>query len=93
MTVVSRAIAPPALLLLLGIGLAGCVTSNAGSTAMDARAEALTPSASRVYMPVEEMPSNRMTPALTADEQTKLKKELNAVRERQTLTGKTQGNR
>ena len=85
MSVVSKV---PALLLFLAIGLQGCVTSNAGSPPMDARAEALTPSASRVFMPVEQIPSDPATPALSADEQSKLKKELNAVRDKQATTAK-----
>jgi hypothetical protein len=57
---------------------------------MDARAEAPKPSASRSYMRVEEVPSDRKTPALTADEQSKLKKELTAIRDRQKEAAKVQ---
>ena len=48
---------------------------------MDARAEAAAPQKPGAYLPVEEMPPDRAQPALTADEQSKLKKELIAARE------------
>jgi hypothetical protein len=42
-----------------------------------------------MYMPVEDVPSDR-APALTADEQSKLKKEMTAVRDRQKAAAKAQ---
>ena len=81
---------PSAMSLLMCVSLGGCITSSANSSLMDARAEAPKPSASPSYMPVEDVPSDRKTPALTADEQSKLKKELSAVRDRQTEAAKAQ---
>ena len=83
MRVFSRICIPSAVLLLIGVSLGGCITSSANSSLMDARAEAPKPPASRAYMAVEEMPAERKTPSLTADEQAKLKKELTAIRDRQ----------
>ena len=80
---------PSAVLLLMSVSLGGCITSSANSSLMDARAEAPKPSASRTYMAVEDVPSDRKA-ALTADEQSKLKKELNAVRDRQKAAAKAQ---
>ena len=80
---------PSAMLLLMSASLGGCITSSASSSLMDARAEAPRPSASRTYMAVEDFPSDR-TPALTADEQSKLKNEMIAVRDRQKAAAKAQ---
>jgi hypothetical protein len=44
-------------------------------------------------MPVEVMPSDHGKPTMTADEQSKLKKELNAVRDGQAATAKAQNDR
>jgi hypothetical protein len=79
-----------AVLLLVSVSLGGCITSSANSSLMDARAEAPKPPASRPYMAVEEVPSDRKTPAMTTDEQSKLKKELTAIRDRQAETAKAQ---
>jgi hypothetical protein len=46
------------------------------------------PVPSHVYMPVEEMPSDHGTPPMTADEQSKLKKDLSAVRDGQAAKAK-----
>ena len=56
---------------------------------MDARAEApaSTPSA---YLPVQDLPPKRAAPALTADERSKLQKELIAARDRQVSKAKGQ---
>jgi|ERR1700722_1018618 hypothetical protein len=70
-------------LVLLSFSLGGCATSMTGSSVMDARAEAAAPQKPGAYLPVEEMPPDRTQPALTADEQLKLKKELIAAREAQ----------
>lgn len=70
-----------AALLLLTLSLGGCATSTAGSSLMDARAEAPAPPKTRGYLPVEVLPPNRE--AMTADERLKLKKELTAARDRQ----------
>jgi hypothetical protein len=49
---------------------------------MDARAEAPA-SPPSAYLPVEDPPPKRTVPALTADERSKLQKELIAARDRQ----------
>jgi len=78
-----------AMLLLMSASLGGCITSGASSSLMDARAEAPKPPASRTYMAVEDVPSDRKA-ALTADEQSKLKNEMTAVRDRQKAAAKAQ---
>ena len=72
-----------AALLLLGLSLGGCATSSGGSSLMDARAEAPAPPKIGVYLPVEDLPPKREKPAMTADERSKLQKELIAARDRQ----------
>jgi hypothetical protein len=47
---------------------------------MDARAQSPTPANADTYLPVEDLPPPRTTPAMTADERVKLKKELTAAR-------------
>jgi hypothetical protein len=71
-------------LLLLSLSLGGCSTSNIGSSLMDARAQTPAPSKASVYLPVEDLPPKREKPAMTADEMSKLKKDLSAARDRQT---------
>jgi len=68
------------------LSLGGCASSS--SSLMDARAEA--PSPQQKYLPVED-PPKREKPAMTADEQAKLKKELTAARDRQAASAKGQG--
>ena len=80
---------PSAALLLLSVSLGGCMTSGTNASLMDAHAEAPRPT-SRAYLPVEEMPADRKTPALTVDEQTKLKRDLAAARDRQAAAAKAQ---
>jgi hypothetical protein len=81
-----------AALLLLSLSLGGCATSTAGSSLMDARAEAQAhPKGADVYLPVHDLPPKREKPAMTADEQLKLQKELIAVRDRQASAGKAKG--
>ena len=75
--------------LLLSFSLGGCAT--AGSSLMDARAEAPLPSKSGKYLPVEDLPAQREKPGLTPDEQSKLQKELVAARDRQAAAAKSQG--
>jgi len=70
-------------LLLLSLSLGGCVTSIAGSSLMDARAETPAPPKASVYIPVEDFPSKREKPPMTTDEMSKLKKDLSAARDRQ----------
>ncbi|MGY4434993.1 hypothetical protein ACVWWO_007470 [Bradyrhizobium sp. F1.13.1] len=77
-------------LLLLSLALCGCATSNSGSSLMDARAEAPV-SLPGAYLPVEDLPPERAVPALTADERSKLQKELTALRDRQAPPGKAAG--
>jgi hypothetical protein len=72
-----------AALLLSGLSLGACATSNTGSSLMDARAEAPAPPKTSVYLPVEDLPPKPEKPAMTADERSKLKKELIAARDRQ----------
>ena len=71
-------------LLLSSLSLGGCATSIAGSSLMDARAEAPTPPRTSVYPPVGDLPPKRTVPAMTADERLKLTKELIAARDHQT---------
>jgi hypothetical protein len=77
--------------LLLGFSLGGCATSTAGSSPMDARAEAPVPPKTSTYLPVEDLPPPREAPAMTPDERMKLQKELIAARDRQTAAVKAQG--
>jgi hypothetical protein len=70
--------------LLLSVSLGGCASSN--SSLMDARAEA--PAPANEYLPVEDLPAKREKPAMTADEQAKLKKRLTDARDRQTAAAK-----
>jgi len=72
--------------LLLSLSLGGCASSN--SSLMDARAEAPTPA--KEYLPVEDLPSKK--PAMTVDEQSKLKKQLIDVRDRQATAVKARDN-
>jgi hypothetical protein len=74
-----------AALLLYSLPLGGCVTS----TPMDARAEVPGPPKPTAYLPVEDVPPRPEKPAMTADEQSKLKKELIAARDRQAPKGKS----
>jgi len=73
--------------LLLSLSLGGCASSS--SSLMDARAEALSPQ--QKYLPVEDLPPKREKPAMTADEQAKLKNELISARDRQAASAKAQG--
>ena len=77
-------------LLLSSLSLGGCATSTAGSSLMDARAEAPAVPKASVYLPVEDLPPKRV-PAMTADERLKLQKELIAARDRQASAGKAKG--
>jgi hypothetical protein len=74
--------------LLLSLSLGGCANSNA--SLMDARAEAPTPAQS--YLPVEDLPPKRKLPALTVDEQSKLKKQLIDARDRQAAAVRARDN-
>ena len=85
----NRLIAAPAPLLLLSLSLGGCVTASTGSSLMGAHAEV--PASLGAYLPVEDLPAKRDKPAMTADEQAKLRKELTAARDRQTSRVKTRG--
>src|ERR1035437_5160304 len=78
-------------LLLSGLALSGCATSTAGSSLMDARAEAPAPPKTSVYLPVEDLPPKREKPAITPDERLKLQKELIPARARQAPAGKARG--
>jgi hypothetical protein len=79
--------------LLSSLSLGGCASSS--SSLMDARAcrvrhrardcarlcrrRCKAPSPQQKYLPVEDLPPKREKPAMTADEQAKLKKELTAA--------------
>jgi hypothetical protein len=80
-----------AALLLSSLSLGGCGTSTAGSSLMDARAEAAAPPKTSVYLPVEDLPPKREKPAMTPDERLKLQKELIAARDRQAPAAKARG--
>ena len=80
-----------AALLLSSLSLGGCATSTAGSSLMDARAEAAAPPKTSVYLPVEDLPPKREKPAMTPDERLKLQKELIAARDRQAPAAKARG--
>jgi hypothetical protein len=84
----SLAAATRQLLLLLSLSLGGCVTTNPGSSVMDARAEAPAPATAHAYLPVEDLPPNRETPGMTTDDQAKLKKDLINARARQAAIAK-----
>jgi len=71
------ALAAAVLLSILSLG--GCVTS----TPMDARAEVPAPPKSTGYPAVEDVAPKPDKPAMTADEQSKLKKDLTTARDRQ----------
>jgi hypothetical protein len=76
-----RLIAVVAALLASGLGLGGCATSSTGSSLMNARA--LAPAQAPALHPaVEDVPLRR-GPAMTPDQQMKLKQTLVAARDRQ----------
>jgi hypothetical protein len=80
-----------AALLTASLSLGGCATSTAGSSLMDARAEATEPPKTGAYLPVEVSPPARDEPTMTIDERSKLKKELLAAQDRQAAIAKAQG--
>jgi hypothetical protein len=75
-------------LLLSSLSLGECATSTAGSSRMDSRAGAPGPPKTSAYLPVEDLPPKREKPAMTADERSKLQKELIAARDRQAVAVK-----
>jgi hypothetical protein len=78
--------------VLLSLSLGGCATSGAGSSPMDARAEAPATPNTSAYAPLADPPPAREDRAtMTSDERTKLKKELLAIRDRQLAVAKAQG--
>jgi hypothetical protein len=77
--------------LLLSLSLGGCATSTAGSSLMDAHAEAPISPKTSAYLPVEDLPPQRDQPVMTPDERSKLKTELLAARDRQAAAAKAQG--
>ena len=76
-----------AAVLLSVLSLGGCVTS----TPMDARAEVPGTRKSTGYPAVEDVRPRSEKPAMTADEQLKLKKELTTAHDRQAAKGKAKG--
>ena len=77
-------------LLLLTLSLGGYATSTAGSSLMDARAEAPAPRKTSGYPTMEDMPPPSRE-IMTADERLKLQKELTAARDRQAAALKARG--
>jgi hypothetical protein len=80
-----------AALLLSSLSLGGGAISTAGSSLMDARAEAPARPKTSGYPAVEDLPPKREKPAMTADERLKLQKELIAARDRRVPIGKARG--
>ena len=78
-----------AALLLPSLSLGGCATSTAATSLMDARAEATALPKATGYPAVEDAPPRPQKPAMTADELSKLKKELTAARDHQAPKGKS----
>ena len=74
--------------LLMSLSLGGCATSTAGSSLMDARAEEPGHPKTTGYPAVHDVPPRPEKPAMTADEQSKLKKDLTAARDRQASRAK-----
>jgi len=75
--------------LLLTVLLGGCATSTAGSSLIDARPGAPAPPKTSGYLSVEDLPPSRTI--MTANEQSKLKKELIDALNRQAASVKVQG--
>ena len=76
------------LVLLVTLSLGGCAASNVGSSLMDARAEALAPPKTTRYPAVQNLPPKHGM--MTADEQSKLKRELAVARDQQAASVKAQ---
>jgi hypothetical protein len=74
---------------LLTVPLGGCATSTTSSSLMDAHAEVPAPQKPTAYLPVEDVPPP--PDVMKAVDQSKLKKELIAARERQAAAAKAQG--
>jgi hypothetical protein len=74
--------------LLSAFSLGGCATSTAGSSRMDAHAEAPAPAKKGTYLPVQDLPPAREEAPMTVDERAKLQKELTAARDRQQVKPK-----
>lgn len=77
-----RLIAAVAALVASSLALGGCATSSAGSSLMDARAQAPAQAPALPYPAVEDVPLRR-GPAMTPEEQMKLKQALVAARDGQ----------
>ncbi|THD70675.1 MAG: hypothetical protein E7813_07445 [Bradyrhizobium sp.] len=77
-------------LLLSGLSLGGCATSSAGSSPMDARAQAPAAPKAGAYSPIQDKPPERDEPTMTTDERLKLRNELIAARDRQPKAAKVQ---
>src|ERR1700723_1254583 len=72
-----------AALMLASLSLGECATATAGSSLMEARAQAAPPKTS-IYDP----PPQRAKPTMTLDERLKLQKDLTAARDRHELDAK-----
>jgi hypothetical protein len=68
-----------------------CVLSFAACVTSDARAQASGRPKATDYPAVGDVPQRPEKPAMTAEEQLKLRKELGAVRDRQAPKGKSSG--
>jgi hypothetical protein len=68
--------------LMFTLSLGGCASSTDRSSLMSAMNEMTTPSKTRPYLPVEDLPQNHQT-LLTVDEELKIRSELIAARTRQ----------
>ena len=79
--------------LLSVLMLAGSATLDIGLSVLDARAQAPSPSKSGAYPPVEIAPPPRAVAPMTAEEQSTLKKDLTAARDRQPTSGKNKRGR
>jgi hypothetical protein len=79
------AAAGPLSILLLGAGLILAVTVTHAGAEEPGRAR------TTGYPAVEDVPPRPEKPAMTADEQSKLKKELGAARDRQAAAAKARG--
>ncbi|HUN94949.1 MAG TPA: hypothetical protein VMU69_01760 [Bradyrhizobium sp.] len=79
-------------LLMLALALGGCSSSIAELPIIGTPAGAPSrPGEAGGYLPVEDLPPDRDQAAIPLDEQTKIKKELLAARDRQASVVKDQG--
>src|SRR5258706_9972488 len=77
--------------IFIALAASAILLSVASLGPLGARAEQPGRSKTTGYPAVEDVPPRPEKPAMTADEQLKLKKELSATRDRHTATGKARG--